>query len=96
MHPFLYNNHKFETEMEIVNQLPYKLNGIPYLINTNDEFLYSTYQVNVGDDIIPFITPDFLRGLITGANWNNLDPKTFITNLKRGQGYSEIWIDLSY
>lgn len=41
------------------------------------------YNVNVGNDVYLFDNLEFLQGLLTGAKWNNLDPHTFIINLKQ-------------
>lgn len=70
--PFSYQHHKFETEVELVNKMSSDL-------NTN----ILLFKVTVGDDIFPFNSIAFFQGLITGANWNNLDPKAFITNLQQ-------------
>ncbi len=41
----------------------------------------NSYHVNVGTDVYAFNDISFFQGLLTGAQWNRLDPHDFITNL---------------
>jgi hypothetical protein len=43
----------------------------------------SGYTVNVGNVRYIFNDIEFMKGLLTGASWNNLDPYLYITNLKQ-------------
>lgn len=96
MHPFTYNGHTFNQEMDEVNDKAF------------DKY-HCRYRVTVGDNVYSFRDIAFFQGLITGATWNNLNPYTFITNLQQErvedahfnpltltQIAPKQWIDLNY
>jgi len=58
----------------------------------NDE--YVRYKINIGTDIFTFYSEYYVQGLLTVALWNNLNPYTFITNLRFG--HIENWTNLNY
>ena len=72
MHPFSYKGHIFADEMEEINTRAFK-GPIEY-----DGY----YNIRVGNDIYSFTDMLFFQGLLTGAQWNNLDPHNSITDLK--------------
>ena len=83
MHPLSYQGWTFATEMEIVNSMSFKEKIEPS----------GGYSVNVGDTYYRFQSLDFFQGLLTGARGNNIDPHTFITNLKRWNTVKENYPD---
>lgn len=73
-HPFSMYGSNLPRESELVNGIALS----SYKRNDND-----WYNVSVGDDIYDFKNIEFFQGLMTWSLWNNIDPHTFITNLKR-------------
>ncbi len=72
---------------------PFSMYGLPLKneVNTVNDMALSEhiqkplgyYYVNVGTDEYVFENTSFFQGLLTGAQWNGLDPHTFITNLRQ-------------
>ncbi|CAH6419337.1 Hypothetical protein HVR_LOCUS541 [uncultured virus] len=73
-HPLSMYGFPLNNEAETVNEVALSDHPVDY---------EDVYNVNVGTDIYGFKEMNFFRGLITAAEWNNLDPHTFITNLKQ-------------
>jgi hypothetical protein len=90
MHPLSYGDTFFEKEMEVINERAFDHGLIIRCYK---------YKVNVGNDIYGFDNLEFFQGLLTAANWNKLDPHTFITNLQQNykNEIQEItWTTLNY
>lgn len=73
-HPFSMYGFPMKDQVERINEMALRT----YIIDYDD-----WYNVSVGNDVYPFEGTDFFQGLLTGADWNNIDPHTFITNLKQ-------------
>ncbi len=72
-HPLTMYGFHFETEVDDTN-----IKALDGGVNLTD-----WYSVTVGTDTYSFDNIEFFQGLITGAQWNNLDPHSFITDLKQ-------------
>jgi len=60
--------------------------GVPIIYNEillTHKFLDETQQfhVTIGGQAMWFSDPEFIQGIVTGAQWLNVDPKTIITDL---------------
>lgn len=75
-HPFGMCRLPLSNEVETVND--------EALSDSNKQY-DGAYNINVGIDIYSFTDIDFFQGLLTGAQWNNLDPHSFIINLVKWQ-----------
>jgi hypothetical protein len=72
MHPFSYKNHRFKTEMKIVD-------------NRACSSTMNTYRINIYDDTYSFDDFDFIRGMMIGASLHDMNPDTCIKNLRKRQ-----------
>lgn len=54
-----------------------------YYLTPRHTDIWNNYTIDLNGQTYTFYDNEFMRGLITAAQWNNIDPHQYITNLKQ-------------